>query len=194
MLFAVTDTGPGVPADRRKAIFEDFEQGDGSNARRFEGAGLGLAISSRLVALMGGSLGYEDNPGGGSVFVFTVSLPESEAAAAAGVADPAPAALEGRRALIIANSPFEAPAIAARLAEAGASVTRAEGLASGLARLSAKPAGPRRSSIARSAPRRPTGLLRRRARPARRRASSCSRRSSGEPSAKRHCRALTAGW
>ena len=135
--FAVTDTGPGVPADRRKAIFEDFEQGDGSNARRFEGAGLGLAISSRLVALMGGSLGYEDNPGGGSIFVFTVSLPESEAAAAAGVADPVPVALEGRRALIIANSPFEAPSIAARLAEAGASVTRAEGLELGLAALEA---------------------------------------------------------
>ena len=133
--FAVTDTGPGVPADRRKAIFEDFEQGDGSNARRFEGAGLGLAISSRLVALMGGSLGYEDNPGGGSIFAFTVCLPESEAAAAAGVADPMPVALEGRRALIIANSPFEAPSIAARLAEAGASVTRAEGLESGLAAL-----------------------------------------------------------
>ena len=133
--FAVTDTGPGVPADRRKAIFEDFEQGDGSNARRFEGAGLGLAISRRLVALMGGSLAYEDNPGGGSIFAFTVCLPESEAAASAGAADPMPVALEGRRALIIANSPFEAPSIAARLAEAGASVKRAEGLESGLAAL-----------------------------------------------------------
>ena len=45
--FTVVDTGPGVPADRRAAIFEDFEQGDGSNARHFEGAGLGLAISRR---------------------------------------------------------------------------------------------------------------------------------------------------
>jgi signal transduction histidine kinase/CheY-like chemotaxis protein len=133
--FAVTDTGPGVPADRRKAIFEDFEQGDGSNARRFEGAGLGLAISSRLVSLMGGSLTYEDNPGGGSIFAFTVCLPETEAGATAGAADPAPIALEGRRVLIIANSPFEAPSIAARLAEAGASVARAEGLESGLAAL-----------------------------------------------------------
>jgi signal transduction histidine kinase/CheY-like chemotaxis protein len=133
--FAVTDTGPGVPADRRKAIFEDFEQGDGSNARRFEGAGLGLAISSRLVALMGGALAYEDNPGGGSIFAFTPCLPESEAAASAGVADPMPVALEGRRALIIANSPFEAPSIAARLVEAGAIVQRAEGLESGLAAL-----------------------------------------------------------
>jgi signal transduction histidine kinase/CheY-like chemotaxis protein len=133
--FAVTDTGPGVPADRRKAIFEDFEQGDGSNARRFEGAGLGLAISSRLVGLMGGSLTYEDNPGGGSIFAFTVCLPASEAGATAGAVDPTPIALEGRRVLIIANSPFEAPSIAARLAEAGASVARAEGLESGLVAL-----------------------------------------------------------
>ena len=84
---------------------------------------------------MGGSLAYEDNPGGGSIFAFTVCLPESEAAASAGAADPMPVALEGRRALIIANSPFEAPSIAARLAEAGASVKRAEGLELGLAAL-----------------------------------------------------------
>ena len=53
--FSVVDTGPGVPAERRTAIFESFEQGDGSNARRFEGAGLGLAISRELVRLMGES-------------------------------------------------------------------------------------------------------------------------------------------
>jgi signal transduction histidine kinase/DNA-binding response OmpR family regulator len=133
--FAVIDTGPGVPMDRRAAIFEDFEQGDGSSARRFEGAGLGLAISRRLVGLMGGALAYEDNPGGGSIFAFTVSLPESQADPGGGTADVAPVALAGRRALIIANSPFEAPSIAARLAEAGATVARAEGLESGLAAL-----------------------------------------------------------
>ena len=54
VLFKVMDTGPGVPADRRAAIFEDFEQGDGSHARHYEGTGLGLAISKRIVALMGG--------------------------------------------------------------------------------------------------------------------------------------------
>src|SRR5271165_3905716 len=42
--FAVTDTGPGVPPERRSAVFEDFEQGNGSDARPFEGVGLGLAI------------------------------------------------------------------------------------------------------------------------------------------------------
>src|SRR5271165_6874608 len=128
--FAVIDTGPGVPPDRREAIFEDFEQGDGSNARRFEGAGLGLAISRQLVGLMGGVLALEDNPGGGAVFAFTISLPPCEDEADA--PDPRPVALAGARALIIADSPFEAPAIASRLAEAGATVARAEGLESGL--------------------------------------------------------------
>jgi signal transduction histidine kinase/CheY-like chemotaxis protein len=134
-LFKVTDTGPGVPPDRRVAIFEDFEQGDGSHARRAEGAGLGLAISKRIVALMGGELTLEDNPGGGSIFSFAIPLPASAGAPPEAM----PVTLKGRRALIIARSPFEAPAIAARLGEAGAAVARAEGLEDGLAALSAGP-------------------------------------------------------
>ena len=132
LLFKVMDTGPGVPADRRTAIFEDFEQGDGSDGRRFEGTGLGLAISKRIVALMGGELELTDNPGGGSIFSFAVDLPAREGAPA----EAAPVALGGRRVLIVAHSPFEAPTIAARLSEAGAAVQRAEGLEEGLAALS----------------------------------------------------------
>ena len=132
ILFKVMDTGPGVPADRRVAIFEDFEQGDGSDGRRFEGTGLGLAISKRIVALMGGELVLADNPGGGSIFSFAVDLPAREGAPA----EAAPVALGGRSVLIVAHSPFEAPAIAARLSEAGAAVQRAEGLEEGLAALS----------------------------------------------------------
>ncbi len=132
VLFKVMDTGPGVPADRRAAIFEDFEQGDGSNARHYEGTGLGLAISRRIVALMGGELALSDNPGGGSIFSFAIPLPARDEAPEAA----APVALEGRRALIVAHSPFEAPAIAARLGEAGAAVVRADGLEEGLAALS----------------------------------------------------------
>ncbi len=131
ILFQVKDTGPGVPLERRTAIFEDFEQGDGSNSRRFEGTGLGLAISKRIVALMGGQLALGDNPGGGSVFSFAIELLACEDAPA----EAAPVALSGRQALIIARSPFEAPAIAARLSEAGAVVSRAEGLEEGLAAL-----------------------------------------------------------
>ena len=132
--FAVADTGPGVPQDRRAAIFEDFEQGDGSDSRRFEGAGLGLAISRQLVGLMGGALTLEDNLGGGSVFAFSVNLAENPAWPTA-ARDLWKAELKGARALIVAHSPFEAPAIAARLIEAGAKVARAEGVLSGLAAL-----------------------------------------------------------
>jgi signal transduction histidine kinase/CheY-like chemotaxis protein len=131
--FAVVDTGPGVPPDRRDAIFKDFEQGDGAQARRFGGAGLGLAIARQLVTLMGGTLTLEDNPGGGAIFAFAVPLPQCEDRTH--VPEPSPVALAGARALIIAASPFEAPAIAMRLAEAGATVTRAEGLDEGLAAL-----------------------------------------------------------
>jgi signal transduction histidine kinase/CheY-like chemotaxis protein len=135
--FKVIDTGPGVPLDRRDIIFEDFEQGDGSNARHHEGTGLGLAISRRIVSLMGGDLSLVDSPGGGSIFAFAVTLPEVAAPVRDARQAATPPKLTGRRALIIANSPFEAPALAARLSEAGAEVARAEGLDEGLAALAA---------------------------------------------------------
>jgi len=136
--FRIVDTGPGVPLERREIIFEDFEQGDGSNSRRHEGTGLGLAISRRIVSLMGGSLTLADNAGGGSVFAFSIVLAVAEPGALDADAETTPK-LAGRRALIIAHSPFEAPALAARLAEAGAEVMRAEGLEEGLAALAAGP-------------------------------------------------------
>lgn len=139
LLFKVIDTGPGVAPDRRAAIFDDFEQGDGSNARHYEGVGLGLAISKRIVSLMGGDLALADNAGGGAVFSFAISLPEDLGARPAVAADRASPKLTGRRALIIAHSPFEAPAMAARLEEAGATVARAEGLEEGLRALSLGP-------------------------------------------------------
>src|ERR1700735_1128690 len=136
--FSVIDTGPGVPTDRRKAVFDSFVQGDGSHARRFEGAGLGLAISRELVRLMGGEVSLSDNPGGGSIFAFAVRLPKCaspEPLAAPKIMRRVPS---GTRALIIANSPFEAPAIEARLIEAGVDVDRAHGLDSGLEALNAQ--------------------------------------------------------
>ena len=127
--FSVIDTGPGVPADRRAAIFESFEQGDGSHARRFEGAGLGLAISRQLVRLMGGELEACRQSGRRVNLRFrgpaAANAPRSSRRSEP--LRPRPPALDGTRALIIANSPFEAPAIGARLAEAGATVERADG-------------------------------------------------------------------
>ena len=192
--FSVVDTGPGVPPDRRAAIFDSFEQGDGSHARRFEGAGLGLAISREIVRLMGGDLMLADNPGGGSIFTFAVRLPECAAVEPLAVQETRRRAPEGMRALIIADSPFEAPAMEARLKEAGVSVERAEGLDSGLDALSGRQKPDVVIVDCALGRRRPIGWLKPRVTRAFGAASFCFHRSSGGPSGRWRSRGSMAGW
>lgn len=71
--FSVRDQGPGVPEAARAAIFEPFVQGPLPDEPT-SGSGLGLAICARIVEAMGGSLGVDDAPEGGSRFHFTVTL------------------------------------------------------------------------------------------------------------------------
>src|SRR3984893_4362772 len=66
--FTVSDTGIGIPREKHASIFDPFTQADASTTRRFGGTGLGLTISSRLAALMGGSIGVESNHGHGTKF------------------------------------------------------------------------------------------------------------------------------
>ncbi len=73
----VADTGPGIAAAFQKELFAPFMQGDGSVTRRFGGTGLGLTICRHLATMMGGSLTYQDNPGGGSLFRLTLPLREA---------------------------------------------------------------------------------------------------------------------
>jgi signal transduction histidine kinase/CheY-like chemotaxis protein len=70
LTFSVTDTGIGIAPEMHARIFENFTQADGSKARRYEGIGLGLGICRNLVALMGGSVDVESEPGLGSKFWF----------------------------------------------------------------------------------------------------------------------------
>ncbi len=84
--FAVHDTGIGISKDIQEKIFEAFSQADNSTTRRYGGTGLGLTISARLAALMGGSLQVESEEGKGSIFFFDVPLLASESrGAVAGV-------------------------------------------------------------------------------------------------------------
>ncbi len=121
IVFSVEDTGPGVPVEHRASIFQEFERVDGSATAAHGGAGLGLAISRALAERMGGELQLARSDAAGSTFQLSLPLPAEATAPAA-----APS-LHGRRALIVARSPFEAPFLGEQLAGAGASVERAEG-------------------------------------------------------------------
>jgi signal transduction histidine kinase/DNA-binding response OmpR family regulator len=75
----VADTGPGVRAIHRDKLFNTFERLNAEAVSGIEGSGLGLAISAKLVQLMGGRIGYEDNPGGGSVFWLELPACQTQA-------------------------------------------------------------------------------------------------------------------
>ena len=139
--FEVADTGPGIPAAQKHRLFEEFERLDAGADSPVEGSGLGLALSRRLAALMGGSLGHRDNPGGGSIFWLDLPL-AVEAAASQGApvrgsgltaTDAAPADGLAKRILVVDDVAMNRDIAAAFIQSVGYEVVCADGGAASVA-------------------------------------------------------------
>jgi CheY-like chemotaxis protein len=119
--FSVQDTGIGIAPQQLGHLFEAFAQADSSNTRRYGGTGLGLAISRRLAQMLGGEIGANSRPGQGSTFWFTARLRWGQVPA---LANP-PAALVGRRVLLVDDLPDACEALATLLRATGMRVDTA---------------------------------------------------------------------
>ncbi|BCS52236.1 ATP-binding protein [Geobacter sp. SVR] len=76
-IFAVTDTGIGIPEDKRHLVFRSFSQVNGTHTRRYGGAGLGLTISKEIAERMGGTIMFDCAEGAGCTFTLSVPFGET---------------------------------------------------------------------------------------------------------------------
>ena len=120
--FELRDTGIGMSQDELSRVFDDFVQAGADTVRRFGGTGLGLPIARKLVALMGGELHVASRPGDGTIFTFTIALPNDTTEQ-----PPAEAPLAGRHYELAIPSLQVAQCMRANLEELGASVHLLDG-------------------------------------------------------------------
>jgi PAS domain S-box-containing protein len=114
----VRDSGPGIPEDEQKRIFEAFYR-LGQNEKSAEGTGLGLAITRKLVELQNGNLGLESKPGEGSCFFFTLPLVPTLIPAQVRTDRPGLAVGEVPLILVVEDDPAAAHILESQLSSAG---------------------------------------------------------------------------
>jgi signal transduction histidine kinase/CheY-like chemotaxis protein len=94
IVFAVADTGIGIPEDEQERVFEEFTQVRGPHQTRVKGTGLGLPLCRRLASLLGGSISLRSVPGQGSTFTVTLPLRHQAAPVEAPLSEATPVADE----------------------------------------------------------------------------------------------------
>ncbi|MEF3697770.1 GAF domain-containing protein [Desulfolutivibrio sp.] len=131
LLFSVTDTGVGIPADKHKAIFDSFTLAEEYLTKKYSGSGLGLSIAKSVVELLGGTIRVESTPGEGSTFFFTsVFWPSGGETVPAQPAPAAPASeapeLPPLRVLVVEDEPVNRMALVKSLSRRGHTPVEAE--------------------------------------------------------------------
>ncbi|NLP65733.1 response regulator [Paraburkholderia sacchari] len=130
----VSDTGPGVSAAQIPLIFKEFTQLDTSRSRRYEGAGMGLAIVRGLVDLFGGTIDTDSRVGKGTTFTVTIPV-AAVAAPLAEAAAPQPHDMTQQQVLVVDDNPLVRESLCEMVAHMGYAALAAADTDSALARL-----------------------------------------------------------
>ncbi|MFW5731334.1 MAG: PAS domain S-box protein, partial [Desulfonatronovibrionaceae bacterium] len=128
ILFMVQDTGTGIEDSQLKRLFQPFVQADGSMSRKYQGAGLGLAIVRRLVDIMQGSIAVNNQPGSGTCIYVSIPFQQLKAGAhkAACLVQSSPTREHGLKILLAEDDPLNQVFIERILQKQGNSVILAK--------------------------------------------------------------------
>lgn len=137
LVFAVRDTGVGIPEEKLGSIFLAFVQVDSSSTRQFGGTGLGLAVSSQLCQMMGGKIRAESELGKGSVFYFTVRMAKAPVQKDKTVSATKTDSLAGRSVLLIDDNATNRRLMGQTLSKTGMKIEYAQDSKQAVSTLSA---------------------------------------------------------
>jgi signal transduction histidine kinase/CheY-like chemotaxis protein/HPt (histidine-containing phosphotransfer) domain-containing protein len=127
VVFEVTDTGIGISEADQERIFGEFEQASDISMRKSTGAGLGLAITRKLINLLGGDITILSQPGKGATFKVSIPFRKTQQPPVSGLAEMLPpvASLNGLRVLVVDDEEYNLRLMSAILLKYGCKVTEA---------------------------------------------------------------------